>query len=144
MADRAPDPLDVQRFWAKVEKTETCWLWTAYTQNGYGRFWVGNKMRKAHRVAYEMSVGMIPEGLTLDHLCRVRNCVNPAHLEPVTAKENTLRGDAVGAINSAKTHCKQGHPFEGENLYIGPDGKRKCRSCGRAKAERYRQRKGNR
>ncbi len=65
-----------------------------------------------------MVVGQIPSGLTLDHLCRVRNCVNPAHLEPVTHRENTLRGDGVTAINARKTSCHRGHPFAGENLYV--------------------------
>ena len=75
-----------QRFWAKVNKTDTCWLWTASTLNGYGQIKAGGRFGKillAHRVAYEMLVGPIPEGLQLDHLCRVTLCVNPKHLEPV-------------------------------------------------------------
>lgn len=78
-------------FWAKVEKTSTCWLWTAgRTTGGYGQCYSPAK-GYAHRTAYELLVGAIPYGMTLDHLCRVRHCVNPAHLEPVTSAENTRR-----------------------------------------------------
>ena len=82
-----------ERFWEKVDKTATCWLWRASIRNhGYGRIKVNGRAEQAHRVAYELLVGPIPEGLTLDHLCRVRLCVNPAHLEPVTQKVNIRRG----------------------------------------------------
>lgn len=85
-----------ERFWPKVERVEDgCWLWTAsLTGDGYGRISLGGKfgpMGLAHRVAYELLVGPIPEGLELDHLCRVRRCVNPEHLEPVTHAENVRR-----------------------------------------------------
>lgn len=84
------------RFWSKVNKTETCWLWTAaiVQSTGYGRIGTGGRhhMNSAHRVAYEMMVGPIPKGLQIDHLCRVRHCVNPAHMEVVTSAENTRRG----------------------------------------------------
>jgi len=82
------------RFWSKVNKTNTCWLWEGTVENtGYGSFAVSHtKGVLAHRLAYELSVGEIPSGLTLDHLCRVRNCVNPDHLEPVTCAENIRRG----------------------------------------------------
>jgi len=81
-----------QRFWALVDKTETCWLWTGtQVRGGYGQFWLdGHKL--AHCYAYETTVGPIPEGLQLDHLCRVTRCVRPSHLEPVTASENVRRG----------------------------------------------------
>lgn len=86
-----------QRFWMKVDRTDTCWLWTASkTRNGYGMFGVSIDGKvttsPAHRWAYEMLVGPIPTGLQIDHLCRVRHCVNPAHLEPVTGTQNIRRG----------------------------------------------------
>lgn len=110
-----------------------CWLWTAYIgPNGYGYINQGNRRpNTAHRVVYEAIKGPVPDGLELDHLCRVRSCANPAHLEPVTSAENTRRGLA-GANNRAKTHCPKGHPFSGDNLYIYPNGRRGCNACIRA------------
>lgn len=87
---------DSARFWAKVDKRgpDDCWLWLANktAPNGHGRFSTGGSMVMAHRFAYELLVGPIPDGLVIDHLCRVRLCVNPKHLEPVTAVENIKRG----------------------------------------------------
>ena len=82
------------RFWAKVERTDRCWLWTAgLDAYGYGQFYLaGGTMVKAHRFAWELELGPIPRGLTLDHLCRVRHCCRPSHLEPVTSRENVQRG----------------------------------------------------
>ena len=81
-----------ERFWFKVNKTDTCWLWTgALRGDGYGKFHVKRKWVYAHRFAYELLVGPIPDGLELDHLCRIRNCVRPSHLEPVTHQENMQR-----------------------------------------------------
>lgn len=112
------------RFWSKVEKTETCWLWTGGTaRNGYGSFWDGNRIGRAHRYAYELLVGPIPEGLQLDHLCRVRLCVNPAHLEPVTQQENIRRAMV------SRTHCKRGHEFTPENTVWLNAKHRRCRKC---------------
>ena len=85
---------DDYRFWSKVKKSRGCWLWQgAINTNGYGNFHNKGRTVKAHRFAYEICVGEIPKGLTIDHLCRVRHCVNPSHLEPVTMRENFLRGD---------------------------------------------------
>lgn len=110
-----------------------CWLWTGHkTPGGYGRFScseVQTASMYAHRVAYMTFVGAIPEGLELDHLCRVRHCVNPNHLEAVTPRENTLRSNGPSALNARKTHCPHGHPLSGENLYRAPDGSRHCRVC---------------
>jgi len=114
---------DVQkRFWTKVDKTATCWLWTAAKVGGYGRFRVQDKQVQAHRFAYETLVGPIPEGLTIDHLrqvCGNRHCVKaiaddsgPAHLEVVTMKVNVLRGDGPSAKFARSTHCSEGHPLE--------------------------------
>jgi hypothetical protein len=132
----------VPRFWAKVEKaTSGCWVWTAgLCRHGYGMFTTQRKKRGAHRFAYELLVGPIPDGLTLDHLCRNRACVNPAHLEPITNSENILRGMAPSAQNARKTHCDQGHELSGTNLFRRSDGARGCRQCRREATRRYRQR----
>lgn len=93
----APRPSLEDRFWSKVNKTDTCWLWTRCRDgHGYGQFVLRDQKKVlAHRFAYELVVGPIPEGLDIDHLCRVRLCCNPAHLEPVTRSENLYRGWAA-------------------------------------------------
>lgn len=107
----------IERFMDKVEKTaDGCWDWKgSIAPGGYGKFTVEkNLVRKcfnAHRWAYEYFIGKIPAGLTLDHLCRNRKCVNPSHLEPVTIRENLLRGKGASAVNARKTHCPKGHPL---------------------------------
>lgn len=127
-----------ERFWEKVEKTPGgCWLWTAFLNpTGYGMFGIGSRTdgtRRcvfAHRFAYTLLVGPIPDGLTLDHLCRVHACVKPAHLEPATDRENILRSPIQpAAVNARKTHCHKGHPFAGDNLRITKHGKRQCVEC---------------
>ena len=123
-----PTPL-TGRFWSKVEATGACWLWTAYrNRDGYGRFRLDGRISCAHRVAYEALVGPIPEGLDLDHLCRVRNCVNPDHIEPVPRGVNTLRGMGPPAAFARQTHCKRGHEFTPENTYEWRTS-RICRTC---------------
>ena len=131
------------RFWAKVEKSEACWLWTAAKfRGGYGEFQLGRRAVRAHRVAYELVIGPILPGLQLDHLCRVRECVNPSHLEAVTAAENIRRG-LGGAHNRVKTHCPRGHPYDEANTYITKRGHRACRKCdAAAKARTVRMRRG--
>lgn len=123
------------RFWLKVNKDAgDCWLWTALKNgSGYGIITINKKVRLAHRFAYELLVGPIPDGLQLDHLCRVRHCVNPAHLEPVTCRENLHRGDTWAARNAAKTHCPQGHPYDEKNTLVS-GGLRSCRTCARDRA----------
>ena len=139
---REPKSL-MSRLWPKVNKTAGCWLWTAsLTKAGYGQISSGPRphtMLYAHRLVYEALVGPIPEGLELDHLCRNPACCNPAHLEPVTHRENVQRGEAgekSGAQQRAKTHCKHGHPLSGENLYVDPRGHRGCRICRNAATAR--------
>ena len=109
-----------------------CWEWTAsLTKDGYGAFGIGSRVTTAHRAMWEVTFGEIPEGLTLDHLCRNRRCLNTAHLEPVTRGENVLRGMGRAADNARKTHCHRGHPFDKQNTYIVPGGGRQCRACNR-------------
>ena len=125
------------RFWPKVDRSggpDACWRWlAAKSGNGYGAFYFRGRWGLAYRCAYELLVGPIPEGLQIDHLCRVRDCVNPTHLEPVTHRENLLRGEGVAAQHAAKTHCPRGHPYSGVNLYVypAPRGQRECRECRR-------------
>ncbi len=138
------------RFWAKVDKNGPmpqthaalgseggpCWIWTAARmREGYGRF----DQVLAHRLAYELVIGKIPDGLQLDHLCRNRACVNPAHLEPVSCRENVLRGVGLSANNAHKTHCPAGHPLSGANLlsHSLKQGYRKCRACHAARQRAY-------
>lgn len=130
------------RFFVRVDHSSSvfaCWIWKgARTSNGYGSFNVGGQRTvPAHRFAYELLVGPIPEGLDLDHLCRVRHCVNPMHLEPVTNAENILRGEAPPAVNARRDRCKRGHEFTPENTYTtGARGDRQCRTCRRERDHR--------
>ena len=122
--------------------TNECWLWAGYINElGYGQhfYTVDGKTKYvyAHRLMYEELVGAIPQGLVIDHLCRVRCCVNPKHLEPVTASVNTLRGEGVG-VNKRKTHCPRGHEYTPENTQYRNTGWRVCRTCNRARLERQR------
>ncbi len=122
-----------ERFWSKVQFTDTCWLWTGATRGsrGYGDFALDTKHNvRAHRWAYEFCTGPIPADLEPDHLCRVRHCVNPDHLEAVTHRENTLRGIGWAGTHARKTHCIHGHSFDEENTIRVPNG-RECRECRR-------------
>ena len=118
-------------FWERVEKTDTCWNWIGILgRGGYGQTPMQWKTRLAHRVAYEFLIGGIPDGLTLDHLCRNRKCVNPEHLEPVSMRENILRGKGVASLNAKKTQCKNGHVFDEKNTcYNVSRNARICRIC---------------
>ena len=106
-----------------IEDAAACWRWTASVcRDGYAKFYVNRKHVKAHNYAYREIIGKIPEGLILDHLCRVRNCVNPFHLEPVTTRENIRRGENK---ERRKTACPRGHAYD----VITSEGKRRCRVC---------------
>lgn len=138
---RRPMPTLTDRFWSKVDKNGPvpaarpdlgpCWLWTRATHpDGYGNIRVSGRGRFAHRLAYELEIGPVPEGLELDHLCRVRICVNPDHLEPVTHAENMRRG-STGILRVPQTHCVRGHPFDEQNTRWSK-GRRICRACSAA------------
>lgn len=119
-----------ERFWLNVEKSETCWLWIGYIKpNGYASFYPGGGRHVskvyAHRFAYELVSGPIPDGMEVDHTCNVRNCVNPEHLEAVTHRTNLDRA------KDRRTHCKAGHALTEDNLYEWR-GNRRCRTCIRA------------
>jgi hypothetical protein len=127
----------VERFWVNVERVPSgCLIWTGEINNdGYGNIWDGVRGKRigAHVFSYLAFVGPIPDGLEIDHTCRVRSCVEPSHLEAVTHHVNVLRGNAPAAFNARKTHCKRGHELSGTNLYVFPDGRRRrCRACRRA------------
>ena len=136
--DRLPN-----RFWSKVTPMEVggfrhgdCWGWLGgSTSNGYGGFTLVDRKTSAHRYAYEHLVGPVPTELTLDHLCRVRRCVNPNHLEVTTRGQNVLRGVGVTAVNARKTECLRGHQFD-----VARSGRRHCRRCSAKKTADYRRR----
>lgn len=120
----------------RIEVVGDCWLWQGtISQKGYAALWWDGKMRVAHRVIWEGLVGPIPEGLTLDHLCRVHNCVNPDHLEPVTNAENTRRG-----WRKNRWQCRNGHELTPENVYIWR-GARICRTCSKQALDEFHERR---
>lgn len=127
---------EFRRFMEKVSIAgDECWPWEGSMRaNGYGRF--GEPTKLAHRMSYEYFRGEIPDDLQLDHLCRNRGCINPWHLEPVTPRENLLRGQTKAAENAAKTHCPQGHPYDERS--VRKNGSRRCLECHRQHERRVR------
>lgn len=125
-----------------VKNAETgCWLWTGGRSGDYAVINIDHRTHRVHRWLYEHRHGPIPEGMDLDHLCRVRACVNPDHVEPVTRQENLLRGQTIPARNAAKSHCPQGHAFTPENTYVTRLGGRICRACNALHHQKYRRSK---
>jgi hypothetical protein len=130
-------------FWSRVrlDGEPGCWLWTGSRNGaGYASFAIRGIGHVGHRLAYQLVVGPIPAGFQVDHLCRIRHCVNPSHMELVTSAENTLRGLGPGGLNSRKTHCRHGHEFTPENTAIDANGNRQCRACHNLRTRRRRQR----
>lgn len=145
MSERLPSPeahMNLLKFYARIQVTESCWLWTAgKSAAGYGIVCTWSRTSKiamnryAHRVAYELIFGPIPSGMVIDHLCRTRHCVNPTHMEPVTSGENSRRG-------LRKIRCIRGHNFTDDNSYwrVEPNtGKpgRQCKECHNIRQARY-------
>lgn len=146
-ARRSTLDLRIERFWSKVDKNGPipeyrpelgpCWRWRfGRSKAGYGTYRLRGLTEYAHRISYELLIGPIPAGLTLDHLCRVRHCVNPAHLEAVSIQVNVSR-----RIDINKSHCVHGHPYTPENAYVSPRGMRQCRACIRRRSAEYKARK---
>lgn len=127
---RMPLPDRIRSFQANADP-DGCWLWPGCTSDGYGRGYASNKGRKVtvHRFAYELLVGPIPDGLHIDHLCRNPRCFNPAHLEPVTPKENNRRGKNCGVFNTPADHCPRGHAYTDDNAYWSKGKYRMCKTC---------------
>ncbi len=134
------------RFWSKVDKDGPlpmwapflgpCWLWADVPDaKGYSSFWNGTKIVRAHNYSYELHLGPVPDGLELDHWCRVRGCVNPSHLDPVTHAENVRRSQENRQTGRYATHCKRGHELTPESVYDHPKGGRQCKRCKRELAE---------
>jgi hypothetical protein len=128
------------RFWSKVNRTDSCWLWTSALDNaGYGVFSIGNsKTERAHRLTWEWANGRRPlDGMHLDHLCRVTACCNPDHLEEVTPRENSVRGEGRAGTYSRTNTCERGHSMK--DAYVRPDtGARMCRECSSIRKSRSR------
>ena len=135
----------IARFNSKVEPVpwSGCWIWTGgLFSTGYGQFnrangRSGGQPLQAHRVSYELHIGPIPDGLVIDHMCRQKMCVNPAHLRAVTTRVNAIENsDSWSAVNARKTHCMRGHEFTSENT-LPVRGGRACRECKRADFRRW-------
>lgn len=127
-----------------------CWLWTGWSQGGYGYTRVGSRTDgtrrqvRVHRLMFEAAKGPIPDGLVIDHLCRNKLCGNPAHLDAVTQRENVLRGDSPAARCAVVTHCPRGHEYTPENTYVCKRGKRSCQTCKGIASKAYQRRKAAR
>jgi len=135
-----------ERFFRFIEFRNGCWLWTGFiAPNGYGDFWYEGHSCHAHTSSYRLFRGEIPAGRQIDHLCKVRRCVKPDHMEVVTPRENLMRAETNAAINVAKTQCIWGHPLSGENLYLHKDKDdhmhRRCKVCYARRDRERKQRK---
>ena len=131
------------RFWTKVNKSRSCWLWLGGGDGqGYGSFKYNGKTIRAHRFAYQICKGAIPKGLQIDHLCRNRICVNPDHLEVVVRRINILQGVGPTALHYNQDTCIHGHTFDAANTYFDVRrGRRQCRACRNRMCRALRQRR---
>jgi hypothetical protein len=131
--ESVPVPTREERFFSHVDKNGPggCWLWIGgVANNGYSKFWDEGHFISGHRFSYEHFKGPIPKGMCIDHLCNIRNCVNPEHMIVATNAENILRSTGPAAKNALKTHCPKGHPYDASNTYAMNDGRgRACRTC---------------
>ena len=129
-----------KRILPRISLQGTCWIWIgSLNRKGYGSIRIGGRngaSKPVHRVVYELYFGPMPKGLVSDHLCRKRPCCNPLHIEPVTARTNTLRGIGQGVLNSRKRFCPKGHEYTKQNTRI-TYGRRRCRVCLRAAKRIY-------
>lgn len=128
--------LEAQRFRARLLGRSTrdphtqCLVWQgAADRHGYGKVNYKGRTEQVHRIAYKVLVGHIPDGLTLDHLCRTPRCWNTFHLQPVTMAVNLARGNGIGVRNARKTHCPRNHEYTEANTYRRARGDRECRAC---------------
>lgn len=131
-AERSRDLPIERRLWSRGERVESgCLIWTGFkNRDGYGLIRFDGRTTRTHRVAYILTFGPIPDGFEIDHLCRVRDCMEPTHLEAVPHLVNVRRG--IAGINSkSRTHCVHGHPFDAKNTTVTQDGRRRCRACSR-------------
>lgn len=126
-------------FYSMPEPNTGCWIWTASCSiEGYGHVFMRGRQMMAHRASFEIHKGKIPEGLTIDHLCRNTYCINPDHLEAVPTGVNSRRSpNTIQSINAAKTKCPIGHEYTLENTYTWSDGRRECRMCKNNRSRRY-------
>lgn len=119
-----------ERLWAKVDKSEKCWIWTAAVDgNGYPSMGFNKRVVTVPRLVARVCLGWFDPSFHIDHLCRTPRCVRPSHLEPVSQRINILRGVGASAVNAVKTHCPRGHPYAGKNIVTLQNGGRWCRTC---------------
>jgi hypothetical protein len=137
--------VEVARLLKHVRQTDTCWLWIGATSpTGYGNVTFRGRSEKAHRAMYRAVVGSIPPRRDLDHTCRVRRCVRPEHLEPVTRRENLRRGIVAAGVGHIAAHCVNGHPWNAANTLERSNGYRVCRVCNRQRMRQHIERFGRR
>lgn len=132
-------PTRIEKY-IQPEPNSGCWLWLGYLRpRGYARLQHDGHRTSAARMVYEILRGQALSELEPDHLCRLTCCVNPDHQEFVTHKENVLRSTAPSAQHARQTMCVRGHPFDAENIYVMPDGRRQCRTCVAFRKKRWRE-----